>query len=519
MSNSPMFHDPWTRNMVIRVSPWAVSFCAALALTACGGGDGSTTASPGTPLTCTAPQVPNAEGTTCVDQVVSPANAQVVDVKTMPSSPNYGELFALTVTGKGLPDALSVTMPGCTFAAEAGGSSTSRSYFCTPRKTGVLAGTVAAIGAGAALKSFEVIVHEPKQTLNDTGADPSSCYAAGAGALIACGSASAIALSDQQDGMTGLDATNGSNSDGKLGFRYTKLAIDGSELPANADTWMCVKDNVTSLVWEVKTPSNVGNGYSYSDAQTYRDMVNGAGLCGAKDWRLPSVQELMSLKDYGVGDAGIPRVDTNWLGETSPGGYWSSTQDVANPGNSQWYVDFGSTSTGTDPLSIGYAVRLVRGFVPAPAIRYTPLFDGSEIRDNLTGMVWRRCPEGMAWNQVTCTGKPIRFTHGEALAHAKAQTAVARANQEVGWRLPNVKELFSMSDTGKASPAVDTVAFPGDLNQGGWNYWSSTPLARTEDVVMTVRFDNGGAEAKLRGDASGSSSNKTVALRLVRYFP
>ena len=505
----------------MQVSPWAASVCTVLVLTACGG-NGS---SPGTtqpPLACTAPQVPNANGTACVDPAVPPGNVQVTDVQTVPASPQYGEPFALTVTGKGLPDTLFVTLPGCTFAAQAGGASTSRSYTCTPRKTGPLMGTVAASTGGAQPKTFEVTVNAPKQTLTDTGIGTSaSCFKAGTSDLVDCTSADATDLNDQQDGMTGLDATNGSNSDGKLGFRYTKLGANGADLPAGATAWACLRDNVTGLVWEVKTPANAGDGYSYSAAQAYQGAVNAVGLCGATDWRVPSVQELTSLKDYSASGPAV-HADTLWLGETVSGPYWSSTQDAQTPAVYRWAVDFSSTYSGIDPVTINYAVRLVRGTVPSPTTRYTPLFDGSELRDNFTGLVWRRCVEGMAWDggTNTCTGIPLRLTHGQALARAKAQTALARANQEVGWRMPNIKELFSMVDTSKAGPAVDGAAFPGKLNTGGsWNYWSSTPVPDVQDAAMTVRFDNGGVEMKFRLDDPGSSTNKTVGVRLVRYFP
>ena len=46
---------------------------------------------------------------------------------------------------------------------------------------------------------------------------------------------------------------------GAAGFDYTKIANDGSELPADAPLgsaageWACTRDNATGLVWEVKT--------------------------------------------------------------------------------------------------------------------------------------------------------------------------------------------------------------------------------------------------------------------------
>jgi hypothetical protein len=46
---------------------------------------------------------------------------------------------------------------------------------------------------------------------------------------------------------------------GSAGFDFTKIANDGFELPSNATLgsgpkdWACTRDNVTGLLWEVKT--------------------------------------------------------------------------------------------------------------------------------------------------------------------------------------------------------------------------------------------------------------------------
>ena len=87
----------------------------------------------------------------------------------------------------------------------------------------------------------------------DSGITASQCYAAGSDALVSCTSAAALALNDQQDGMVGRDVSNPDSSDGKLGFSYTKLDASGNALPASAATWVCVKDNITGLTWEIKT--------------------------------------------------------------------------------------------------------------------------------------------------------------------------------------------------------------------------------------------------------------------------
>ena len=42
-------------------------------------------------------------------------------------------------------------------------------------------------------------------------------------------------------------------TDGKLGLSFTKISTLGEEVAASATSWSCVKDNITGLIWEVKT--------------------------------------------------------------------------------------------------------------------------------------------------------------------------------------------------------------------------------------------------------------------------
>ena len=56
-----------------------------------------------------------------------------------------------------------------------------------------------------------------------------------------------------QDAVYGRDVSHNDNSDGHAGFSFTKLDGNGQALPATATHWDCVQDNVTGLIWEVKT--------------------------------------------------------------------------------------------------------------------------------------------------------------------------------------------------------------------------------------------------------------------------
>ncbi|MDP2903835.1 MAG: DUF1566 domain-containing protein [Methylovulum sp.] len=214
-----------------------------------------------------------------------------------------------------------------------------------------------------------------KTSLNDTGINNGQCYQVDNDALVACTSTAAKALSNTQDGMVGRDVTAGNSSDGRAGFNFTKISSIGAALPVTASSWVCVKDNVTGLIWENKTAGgglhDGDNGYTNysadygsgnlgqaSDASGFVAAVNQQGLCGSKAWRLPSADELQSLVDYGVAYPG-PTIDTAFFPNTQNNAFWSSSPNVGNT-DYAWYVNFSNGNVSNGNRSGSLPVRLVR---------------------------------------------------------------------------------------------------------------------------------------------------------------
>ncbi|PIE36159.1 MAG: hypothetical protein CSA53_08160 [Gammaproteobacteria bacterium] len=166
---------------------------------------------------------------------------------------------------------------------------------------------------------------------------------------------------------------------GHAGFDFTKLDASGDDLPASATSWNCVRDNVTGLVWEVKTDDgglhdkdNLYTWYSTdssnnagdagtenggANTQAFVDSVNAAGWCGANDWRLPSRRELRSIANLSRNN---PAIDADYFPNTRNSYYWSSSPHAVFS-NQAWGIDFGAGGDFGDYKSADYSVRLVRG--------------------------------------------------------------------------------------------------------------------------------------------------------------
>ncbi|NDY90072.1 Lcl C-terminal domain-containing protein [Ideonella livida] len=209
--------------------------------------------------------------------------------------------------------------------------------------------------------------------LTDTGITAQQCYAAGSNTLVSCRSKAAKQLNRHQDGMIGRDVDDRAGLRGRLGFYYSKIGTDGRALPVEATEWSCVKDKITGLMWDVQrgkfgTYTNWGDRRA-GDASVIVASVNAAGLCGHKDWRLPTALELQSLVDYGVeafeSDQNVT-IDAaffpgTWHGPSySSNVYWTSSPVVDFP-DGAWSVDFKTGYvTGDYSRSDSFHVRLVR---------------------------------------------------------------------------------------------------------------------------------------------------------------
>lgn len=256
--------------------------------------------------------------------------------------------------------------------------------------------------AGAALAAG------PTGFLNDTGM--SQAY--DSGGLLPCTTANTGDGSayPRQDCRYGRDAeasagTLAKTGGGSAGFDFTPLDAAGNTISLTVDkkptsTPTCVRDNVTNLIWEVKTTDSglhdgrwtytwydsnfttngglVGTSSGGScggtvtsgcDMEKFAIAANVAGFCGTGSlWRIPTRRELLSIINSGM-PASAVSIDPDYFVNESAKSYWASESSRSDPGYA-WVVETGQGSSST-ALKNGYWGPCPFGgcpMVPATAI-------------------------------------------------------------------------------------------------------------------------------------------------------
>ncbi|ETR70122.1 MAG: hypothetical protein OMM_03465 [Candidatus Magnetoglobus multicellularis str. Araruama] len=285
----------------------------------------------------------------------------------------------------------------------------------------------------------------------------------------------------------GQDATYSINTQS-----FTKLDSKGNDLPDSAENWAMVRDNVTDLIWEVKTddagihdkyntytwydsnPNTNGgrNGTSgdMTDTEDFITTLNAAKFGGYSDWRIPTVKELASitsLEKYSLS------ININYFPHTMSAFYWSSTS-YANYTGFAWGVYFYNGHVNFNDKDSSYYVRAVRGG-QCRSFDHLVIHSDETVTDVNTGLMWQK------------TSFDLKMNWQMALSNCES-LSFAGYND---WRLPTKEELRSIVDYDNYNPAINRQIFPDTLSAF---YWSSTSDAdhagRAWGVDFHYSYDN-----------------------------
>ncbi len=248
-----------------------------------------------------------------------------------------------------------------------------------------------------------------------------------------------------------------------------------------------VRDNVTGLIWEVKTDDgsvhdkdrqytcydsdpatnggNAGTPGEGTDTEDFINALNDEKFGGYSDWRMPTREELRSIADYGRYH---PAINDNYFPNAKSSQYWSSSSYAKDPGIA-WIVNFhnGLDSDGY-AKSNAYYVRAVRGGQSRSFGHLVINGDGT-VTDTETGLMWQQ------------NGAESEMIWKESLAYCEDLSLAGHED----WRMPTIRELSSLADLSKYLPAAETEYFPDTKSS---DYWSSSFLAGAAGIAWTMHF-------------------------------
>lgn len=242
---------------------------------------------------------------------------------------------------------------------------------------------------------------------------------------------------------TSYTSTYGEDNDYQINTPFFLINGDGT-----------VTDTITGLMWQ----QNDGGEMTIEQAVTYCDTLT---LGGYTDWRLPNAHESFSILNLQfVNPALNPSIFQITNAE-----YWWTSDKQWNDTTKIWVTNAGGgigNHQKSETISAGgtkrFHARAVRQ--PMNTERYASRFlqhpDGT-ITDQVTGLIWSSLiySDSLTWEN--------------ALIYADSNTLGGNTD----WRIPNIKELQSLSSVTFGNPSIDRSTF---TNMVTGKFWSSTTL-------------------------------------------
>jgi hypothetical protein len=222
-----------------------------------------------------------------------------------------------------------------------------------------------------------------------------------------------------------------------------------------------VTDKLTSLKWQDNSSSRSSN---YNDAISYCQNLT---IDGESNWRLPTIKELQTLVDYGSS----PRIDSTF--DTKRGSkFWSISEYPYDRSNLAYFIDFSrgfSADYGDRSAfekSNRYYTRCVKGD-KLPSSKFIRDDETNIVKDTTTNLMWEDTSHIEGTSSVE-----------DAIGYCDSLVLGGFSD----WALPNINELYSITDTSSYDSAIDPTfshrlsigSFNEDEHYRAANYWSST---------------------------------------------
>jgi len=249
-----------------------------------------------------------------------------------------------------------------------------------------------------------------------------------------------------------------------------------------------VTDHTTGLQWYDKA---VVDYYIYSTWGSGQAQDRARVFCAAKeaggydDWRLASVEELLTLVDYSKTPKHDPIFENIALSEQNTSRTYISTTEHGGPW--AWLVNFDTGNHGYHSDDSHDNLLCVRGAPLVTSQFYR--FENDTVRDFSTNLVWQDA------------NREIK----ESITDAIDYCSTLGLGGITDWRLPNINELISIKDFSKESGESISDVFTDTY---GWRYYTSTPNTEATGYYA-IWFSDGG------NSVDGSDLNTSHYVRCV----
>lgn len=228
-----------------------------------------------------------------------------------------------------------------------------------------------------------------------------------------------------------------------------------------------VSDTWTGLHWS-RDANPFAFPYTLEEAFDLVDGMNGSARHDLRNWRLPSRRELFSLVSHQNINPALPHGHP--FANVFPGTYWTATTSARLTAQA-WYVHLGGA-------------RVYRGMKTAANLIWPvagpPVEDLSGGDFRMDGPIFHDCRTGRCW-----TRSAFPLVTWEQALEAAAALNQAPFGGRTDWRIPNIRELESLVDLTRHSPALAAGHPFAEVPEGCWSSTTSVYEPRYAWVLYT----------------------------------
>jgi DNA-binding beta-propeller fold protein YncE len=322
----------------------------------------------------------------------------------------------------------------------------------------------------------------------------------------------------------------------QLAHRATAVPDDGAIRAGTALAYVdngdgTISDRNTGLMWEKKC-AGCGGLHDFNTRYPWRspkgetdvagwlvaiNAEDGRGFGGHDDWRLPEIGELLGIVNY---EHFNPAVSSAFDGSgcgldcrsldapecscTHLGAYWTAGNSP-HPDDIVPVVAFHLGLVWGQSTGDGAFVRAVRG--PRPERRQPRFVDNGDgtITDRVTRLMWEKkcgCPGDLhdSERRMYWSYDGMSETIWDWLSAVNSEGGRGFAGHG-DWRIPNIKELFSLFDGTRRDPSMDPIFVnegcaevrnPRCTATAKGMHWTSTTFADFPALSVAVGFGTPG---------------------------